>query len=463
MAGQKAVVADPFRAPTAPAWLGRLRDWVDQPRPPDWWTTPVEFPGKALATEAARSALQWLTNPQTAVDALATTGVPGGPPRPPGVRAFHGSPHDFDRFDFSRIGSGQGAQTYGHGLYFAEREPVARTYRNDLSPRPEVLVGGEPLDQFGYIRGGQRVHDPIAAVVGGRLSYAANRERQFGRTPDVATLVQNLRNEIAAATHNASLATYNQLEDQRLMLDRMMERGITLTDPGRMYEVNLGIDPARLLDYDRRLGEQPHVIEALRKLGLQDLYGGEALGFPLRDPRKAIEFPLEATGGQAYVNLARAQAPPLPPALRDSILADRIPADERAASAALARTGIPGLRYLDQYSRGSAPEVEAMRRRLGDLQENLTAFDRLVAAGQARPSAPQRQHFQTQIDLLTTRLAQLQEPTRNYVIWDPSVSIDILRKYGLLAPLLGGGTLAGRQPQPSSSRSSPPPVLAPSH
>src|SRR5690606_34108278 len=43
-----------------------------------------------------------------------------------GIRAFHGSPHDFDRFDISKIGTGEGAQAYGHGLYFADKEEVAK-------------------------------------------------------------------------------------------------------------------------------------------------------------------------------------------------------------------------------------------------------------------------------------------------------------------------------------------------
>ena len=43
-----------------------------------------------------------------------------------GIRAYHGSPYDFDRFDMSKIGTGEGAQAYGHGLYFAENPAVAR-------------------------------------------------------------------------------------------------------------------------------------------------------------------------------------------------------------------------------------------------------------------------------------------------------------------------------------------------
>src|SRR4249919_722721 len=50
------------------------------------------------------------------------------------IRAWHGSPHDFDRFDMSKIGTGEGAQAYGHGLYFAENKRVAEDYRNVLAP-----------------------------------------------------------------------------------------------------------------------------------------------------------------------------------------------------------------------------------------------------------------------------------------------------------------------------------------
>lgn len=50
-----------------------------------------------------------------------------------GIRAYHGSPHDFEKFDIGRIGTGEGAQAYGHGLYFAENEGVARGYRDKLT------------------------------------------------------------------------------------------------------------------------------------------------------------------------------------------------------------------------------------------------------------------------------------------------------------------------------------------
>ena len=42
------------------------------------------------------------------------------------IKAYHGSPHDFDEFSTDAIGTGEGAQAYGRGLYFAESEDVAR-------------------------------------------------------------------------------------------------------------------------------------------------------------------------------------------------------------------------------------------------------------------------------------------------------------------------------------------------
>ena len=50
-----------------------------------------------------------------------------------GFRAFHGSPHDFDRFDISRLGTGEGKQAEGYGIYVAEARPTGEHYRDILS------------------------------------------------------------------------------------------------------------------------------------------------------------------------------------------------------------------------------------------------------------------------------------------------------------------------------------------
>jgi len=44
------------------------------------------------------------------------------------ITAFHGSPYKFDQFDSSQIGSGEGNQAFGHGLYFSSKEDIAKYY-----------------------------------------------------------------------------------------------------------------------------------------------------------------------------------------------------------------------------------------------------------------------------------------------------------------------------------------------
>ena len=55
------------------------------------------------------------------------------------LRAFHGSPFRFDRFRMDRMGTGEGAQAYGPGLYFAQREGTAKNYKNILSEERAVF------------------------------------------------------------------------------------------------------------------------------------------------------------------------------------------------------------------------------------------------------------------------------------------------------------------------------------
>lgn len=58
-------------------------------------------------------------------------------------RAWHGSSHDFDKFDLGYIGTGEGAQAHGWGLYFAGNKDISQGYANKLSnPVGKVNVAG---------------------------------------------------------------------------------------------------------------------------------------------------------------------------------------------------------------------------------------------------------------------------------------------------------------------------------
>jgi hypothetical protein len=54
-----------------------------------------------------------------------------------GEDVWHGSPHHFDRFSTDHMGSGEGSQEYGWGLYFTSTRAVAEHY---CTSRPMVLV-----------------------------------------------------------------------------------------------------------------------------------------------------------------------------------------------------------------------------------------------------------------------------------------------------------------------------------
>ena len=73
-----------------------------------------------------------------------------------GAIVWHGSPHKFDKFDSSKIGTGEGAQAYGHGLYLAESPDVAKSYKTAGGTREqwaanELSKGTPEADVRGWI------------------------------------------------------------------------------------------------------------------------------------------------------------------------------------------------------------------------------------------------------------------------------------------------------------------------
>lgn len=99
------------------------------------------LPGMMVAGEAAGKGARAM---QEAHELAARRGPGEGglldmmmPRRVPGeayaIDVWHGSPHKFDRFDSSRIGTGEGAQAYGYGGYFGEAKGTGESYRAALS------------------------------------------------------------------------------------------------------------------------------------------------------------------------------------------------------------------------------------------------------------------------------------------------------------------------------------------
>ena len=59
--------------------------------------------------------------------------------------AYHGSPHNFDRFTTDAIGTGEGAQSFGWGLYFTNQEDIARWYADSTVRKNENISFAEAM------------------------------------------------------------------------------------------------------------------------------------------------------------------------------------------------------------------------------------------------------------------------------------------------------------------------------
>lgn len=60
-------------------------------------------------------------------------------------RVYHGSGADFEAFDHSHMGEGEGAQAYGWGSYVTEVEGIGRTYAEGTKKGPYFVYGGKKL------------------------------------------------------------------------------------------------------------------------------------------------------------------------------------------------------------------------------------------------------------------------------------------------------------------------------
>lgn len=57
------------------------------------------------------------------------------------VDVWHGSPHRFKRFTTEKIGTGEGAQAFGWGLYFTSQKSIARHYAKALQKQQRSIAG----------------------------------------------------------------------------------------------------------------------------------------------------------------------------------------------------------------------------------------------------------------------------------------------------------------------------------
>jgi hypothetical protein len=168
-------------------------------------------------------------------------GAPGGVRSKDMLPAWHGSPHDFEAFDSGKIGTGEGAQAYGHGLYFASKKEVAEYYKDVLSNRAQRIV---------TLKDGTSSDEDTFAQ---RLQSGFGAKTTFGAKRILNDFAGGLSREDAKKSSPGAWES---------IVDAVYDRVHTIADPpkGKLYQVELAPDDDQLLDWDKPLSEQSAVV-----------------------------------------------------------------------------------------------------------------------------------------------------------------------------------------------------------
>jgi hypothetical protein len=258
----------------------------------------------------------------------ATRNVPTGFGNQDGMITYHGSPHRINnvdeanpvgKFDLSKVGTGEGAQAYGHGVYLAENPAVAREYAGALSSaRANQPVGRVDLTEaYQHLPG-----DVPDSVISARGDFRELRDAGVLDPSDRRDFLQAVRNNIDAG------------------------KG------GNFYTVDLPDEHiAKMLDWDAPLSEQPKAVQEALAAVDPDFYKP---GSPDYDPME--------TGQMIYQRILHDRRNN---AIARGANADTtLPASQAQASEWLRSLGIPGIRYFDAGSRTA-----------GDGTRNFVIFD----------------------------------------------------------------------------------------
>jgi len=149
-----------------------------------------------------------------------------GAVNPVGIRAFHSSPHKFDQFDMSKIGTGEGAQINGYGLY--------------VSDSPAVSGRGGNYDKQFTARAMGKVR--LNQDEGRILTMLGEGQSELNILRDLA------KNGLSFDEANSLL---NRVQSAK----------------SNIYEVNLNTSLERLLDRNKSLREQPQGVQKALRSG----------------------------------------------------------------------------------------------------------------------------------------------------------------------------------------------------
>jgi hypothetical protein len=167
------------------------------------------------------------------------------------LTAYHGTPHTIQgQFDINKVGTGEGAQAYGHGIYFAENPNVAKDYQKKLSDS-ELIYEGKPLeDQYDALR------QKYGNVTGSFLEYAADNGITDARNL-IANYLKNPAEKVNFGDKFIQNATNQQLKKALNDLN-----DVERLSKGNLYKVDIpDADIPMMLDWDKPLSQQPKDVQ----------------------------------------------------------------------------------------------------------------------------------------------------------------------------------------------------------
>lgn len=247
-----------------------------------------------------------------------------------GITAYHGSPHTFDKFDISKVGTGEGAQAYGHGMYFAESPGVARAYRDTLAPNEVVTPDGTLSRGDISIRG-----TPEGQAVSWMDSQnLLNKGSELDSS--ISELQAGLRHALKSGANNPQWLEDAYYAPLRVLQSWKERGGAQVQKGGSLYKVDIPDEAvAKMLQWDAPLSQQPAIQDALQAMA--DAKARNDLSWQTTSTRPPhFSFPDYMRGEDAY-------------RYAGSVLNQ----GTEGTSDALARAGIPGISYLDAGSRSA--------------------------------------------------------------------------------------------------------------
>ena len=234
----------------------------------------ARYDGVLFARMCQRLAEEWTRQGKktTAEDVANTLQiVPSGGVAEGGLNqtAWHGSPYDFEHFDLGAMGSGEGNQVHGWGLYFAQNREISEAYKDTFGYKGlAVDLDGKRYTQH---EDGTFVANDEAVAEGSSLDYALNQLIDSEGDKDVA--VKELREAAKRRANSENEAVKKQNKDFVQAADLLEKiNNVNVTKGGKLYEVNVPENDV-LLDEQSPLFKQPlRVLKGLSKLNYASAY-----------------------------------------------------------------------------------------------------------------------------------------------------------------------------------------------